>query len=139
MTLPAATVGKSVPPTDDERLGALLLSGGLLSEDKLQAALAARTQRGLNLPRILIEDNLVSESDLVATLAAHLKLEYVDLAEYPVDAAAARLISDSMAKRYLALPIGWLEGRLIVAMADPSNVFAVDDIRTVTGAEIRMA
>jgi type IV pilus assembly protein PilB len=139
MTLPAATVGKSVPPTDDERLGALLLSGGLLSEEKLQAALAARSQRGLNLPRILIEDNLVSESDLVATLAAHLKLEYVDLAEYPVDAAAARLISDSMAKRYLALPIGWLEGRLIVAMADPSNVFAVDDIRTVTGAEIRMA
>src|SRR5581483_3352437 len=48
-------------------------------------------------------------------------------------------VSDSLARRYLALPIGWLEGRLIVAMADPSNVFAIDDIRTVTGAELRVA
>ena len=102
-------------------------------------ALAARSARGHGLTQILIEDNMVTESDLVATLAAHLKLEYVDLAEYPVDAAAARLVSDSLARRYLALPIGWLEGRLVVAMADPSNVFAVDDIRTVTGAELRIA
>ncbi len=126
-------------PSDDERLGALLVAGGILSEEALATALAARATRGHGLTQILIEDNLVTESDLVATLAAHLKLEYVDLSEYPVDAAAARLVSDSMARRYLALPIGWLEGRLIVAMADPSNVFAVDDIRTVTGAELRIA
>jgi type IV pilus assembly protein PilB len=126
-------------PSDDERLGALLVAGGILSEDALAGALAARGARGHGLTQILMEDNLVTESDLVATLAAHLKLEYVDLAEYPVDAAAARLVSDSLARRYLALPIGWVEGRLIVAMADPSNVFAVDDIRTVTGAELRIA
>ena len=126
-------------PSDDERLGALLVAGGLLSEEALAEALAARTRRGHGLTHILIEDNLVTENDLVATLAAHLRLEYVDLAEYPVDAAAARLVSDSLARRYLALPIGWIEGRLIVAMADPSNVFAIDDIRTVTGAELRIA
>jgi type IV pilus assembly protein PilB len=126
-------------PSDDERLGALLVAGGLLSEEALASALAARAQRGYGLTQILIEDNLVTENDLVATLAAHLKLEYVDLLEYPVDAAAARLVSDSMARRYLALPIGWIEGRLIVAMADPSNVFAIDDIRTVTGADLRIA
>ncbi len=125
--------------TDDERLGALLLEGGLLTSETLAQALAERATRGQNLTRVLIDDNLVTEPDLVATLARHLKLEYVDLSEYPVDAAAARLISDAMARRYLALPIGWLEGRLIVAMADPSNVFAVDDIRTVTGAEVRPA
>ena len=126
-------------PTDDERLGALLLEGGLLTEDVLDQALAARGKRSSNLTRILLDDKLVSESDLVATLAAHLGLEYVDLSEYPVDAAAARLISDALAKRYLALPIGWINGRLLVAMADPSNIFAVDDIRTVTGAEVRPA
>jgi type IV pilus assembly protein PilB len=126
-------------PSDDERLGALLVAGGLLSEEALASALAARESRGQGLTQILLEDRLVTEGDLVATLAAHLKLEYVDLAEYPVDAAAARLVSDSLARRYLALPIGWIEGRLIVAMADPSNVFAVDDIRTVTGAELRVA
>jgi type IV pilus assembly protein PilB len=125
--------------SDDERLGALLVAGGILSQEALDGALTARTTRGQGLTRILIEDELVTESDLVSTLAAHLKLEYVDLSDYPVDAAAARLVSDALARRYLALPIGWMEGRLIVAMADPSNVFAVDDIRTVTGAELRIA
>jgi type IV pilus assembly protein PilB len=141
-TFPASTAAVdtgNAGPSDDERLGALLVAGGLLSEDALATTLAARVARGHGLTHILIEDSLVTESDLVATLAAHLKLEYVDLAEYPVDAAAARLVSDSLARRYLALPIGWMEGRLIVAMADPSNVFAVDDIRTVTGAELRVA
>ncbi|HVA74504.1 MAG TPA: ATPase, T2SS/T4P/T4SS family [Acidimicrobiales bacterium] len=126
-------------PTDDELLGSLLVAAGLLTQEVCEKALACRQERGQDLARVLIDDNLVSETDLVATLARHLRLEFVDLSEYPIDAAAARLISDSMARRYLALPIGWYEGRLIVAMADPSNVFAVDDIRTVTGAEIRIA
>jgi type IV pilus assembly protein PilB len=140
VTTSTAAVGTGIAaPSDDERLGALLVAGGILSEEALTKALAARATRGHGLTRILIEDNLVTESDLVATLAAHLKLDYVDLSDYPVDAAAARLVSDSLARRYLALPIGWIEGRLIVAMADPSNVFAVDDIRTVTGAELRIA
>jgi type IV pilus assembly protein PilB len=138
-TWPSEGRTASAAPTDDERLGDLLLEGGLLTEEALAQALQAGQERRKNLTRILLDDNLVTEPDLVATLAKHLRLEYVDLSEYPVDAAAARLISDSMARRYLALPIGWLEGRLVVAMADPSNVFAADDIRTVTGAEVRTA
>src|SRR5207248_9219926 len=121
------------PLSDDERLGALLLDGGLLTSDALARALAERATRGLNLTRVLIDDHLVTEPALVATLAKHLKLEYVDLDDYPVDPAATRLISDAMARRYLALPVAWVDDRLVVAMADPSNVFAVDDIRTVTG------
>ena len=138
MTAPTAVVGTGTTgPSDDERLGALLVAGGLLTEEALEWARGARTERGHGLTRVLIEDDLVTESDLVATLASHLKLEYVDLSDYPIDAAAARLVSESLARRYQALPIGWDDGRLIVAMADPSNVFAVDDIRTVTGAEVR--
>ena len=140
MTMSAPALGaEPAAPTDDELLGSLLVAAGLLTQEVCEKALACRQERGQDLARVLIDDNLVSETDLVATLARHLRLEFVDLSEYPIDAAAARLISDSMARRYLALPIGWYEGRLIVAMADPSNVFAVDDIRTVTGAEIRIA
>jgi type IV pilus assembly protein PilB len=54
-----------------------------------------------------------------------------------VDAAAASLISDALAKRYSALPIGYEDSKLIVAMSDPANVFALDDIRTITGLEIK--
>jgi type IV pilus assembly protein PilB len=138
-TQPAVVGAGTSSPSDDERLGALLVAGGILSEEALEKALDLSNERGQGLTRVLIEDNLVTESDLVATLAAHLKLEYVDLSDYPVDAAAARLVSDSLARRYLALPIGWMEGRLVVAMADPSNVFAIDDIRTVTGTDLRVA
>jgi type IV pilus assembly protein PilB len=141
VTTPSTTAAVdtgSTGPSDDQRLGALLVHDGILTEEALAQALEACRSRGHGLVQVLIEDSLITENDLVATLAASLKLEYVDLAEYPIDSAAARLVSDSLARRYQALPIGWLEGRLIVAMADPSNVFAIDDIRTVTGAELRI-
>jgi type IV pilus assembly protein PilB len=123
--------------SDGNQLGALLVANGLLTEESLQAALAEQARTGKSLGRVLIDMEAVSEGHLVSTLASHLGLEYVDLDEYPVDNSAAALISDSLARRYQALPIGWNDGRLIVAMADPSNVFAVDDIRTITGAEVR--
>jgi type IV pilus assembly protein PilB len=123
--------------SDGNQLGALLVANGLLTEESLQTALGEQARTGKSLGRVLIDMELVSEGHLVSTLASHLGLEYVDLDEYPVDNSAAALISDSLARRYQALPIGWNDGRLIVAMADPSNVFAVDDIRTITGAEVR--
>ncbi|HWG74611.1 MAG TPA: ATPase, T2SS/T4P/T4SS family [Acidimicrobiales bacterium] len=123
--------------SEDEQLGALLVAGGLIDDDSLQRAIEARDTRGISLTRVLIDDDLVTETDLVATLADLLDLEFVDLADYPVDPAAVALTSDALARRHLAMPVGWSNGRLIVAMADPSNVFAIDDIRTVTGADVR--
>src|SRR4029077_261952 len=124
---------------EDEELGVVLVKSGIITIEQLSAALARSPERGWHLARALIEDKLLTEEQFVATLAEQLGLEFVDLADYPVDPAAARVVTDTLARRYLALPIGWWEGRLIVAMADPSNVFAIDDIRTVTGAEIRIA
>lgn len=121
----------------DEQIGDLLVAGGLLDAQDRVRAVAAAGQRGVALTRYLIDERLISESDLVATLATSLGIEYVDLAEYPVDPAATRLISDTLARRYLAIPIGWDNGQLLVAMADPSNVVAIDDIRTLTGAVIK--
>ena len=123
--------------SDGNQLGSLLVANGLLTQESLERALEEQRESGRSLGRVLIDMGLVSEGHLVSTLAAHLGLEYVDLEEYTVDGSAATLISDSLARRYQALPIGWSDGKLIVAMADPSNVFAVDDIRTITGAEVR--
>ena len=123
--------------SEGNQLGALLIQGGLLTQETLDAALAAQSLSGRSLGRILIEDGTVTESDLVATLARQIGLEYVDLADYPIDPTATALVSDSLARRYQALPIGWEDGRLVVAMSDPSNVFAIDDIRTITGAEVK--
>jgi type IV pilus assembly protein PilB len=133
--------------SERKQLGALLVEAGLLTEEGLEAALREQGQTGKSLGRILIDMGLVTESDLVSTLAQQIGLEYVDLAEETIDPAAAVLITPALARRYQALPIRWEEvttghannvsRRLVVAMADPSNVFAIDDIRTITGADVR--
>ncbi len=124
--------------SEDNQLGSLLIARGLLTQEQLDAALEEQQQTHRSLGRILIDKSLVTEAGLVSTLATQLGLEYVDVADYPVDPSSTTLITDSLARRYQALPIGWKDGRLLVAMADPSNVFAVDDIRTITGAEVKM-
>ena len=127
-----------MPRSEDNQLGSLLIARGLLTPEQLDAALEEQERTHRSLGRILIDQGQVSEAGLVSTLASQLGLEYVDIADYAVDPSATTLISDALARRYQALPIGWQDGRLVVAMADPSNVFAVDDIRTITGADVRM-
>jgi type IV pilus assembly protein PilB len=119
------------------QLGTLLLERGLVTEEQLATALEEQRQSRKSLGRVLIDAGIVSEGDLVSTLAARIGLEFVDLLDYSIDASAVGLISDSLARRFQAVPIGWEENRLVVAMADPSNVVAIDDIRTITGAEVR--
>ena len=65
-------------------------------------------------------------------------LEFIDLTDRVVDPSVASLVSESLARRYQAIPVAWEDGRLLVALADPSNVFAVDDIRATTGADVKM-
>jgi type IV pilus assembly protein PilB len=119
------------------QLGQLLVQRGLLTEAALALAIEEQTRTGQNLGRLLIDASLVKETDLVAALASQLGLAFVDLSDYPVDKAAVALVPDSLSRRYLALPIGWDGDRLVVAMADPSNVYAIDDIRHVTGRDVK--
>jgi type IV pilus assembly protein PilB len=119
------------------QLGALLQQEGLLTQARLDAALAEQRATAKPLGRILIEAGVISESDLVRMLARQVGLDFVDLGEASVDPSVATLIPEALARRYQALPIQWDEGRLIVAMADPSNVFAVDDIRALTASTPR--
>ncbi len=123
--------------SDGTQLGTLLCQQGLITQAQLDHALSAQAASGKALGRVLIELGNVSEADLVRTLAKQVGLEFVDLSERAIDASVAGLIPESLARKYQALPIGWHDdGRLIVAMGDPSNVFAVDDIRALTGADI---
>ena len=117
-------------------LGEMLLTEGLITQAQLDAALKAQSERGLPIGQLLVEDGAVTEAVLMGALARQLGLEFVDLAEYPIDRGAVALLPEAMARRILALPITWAEDRLVVAMADPGNVLAVDDMRAVTGAEI---
>ncbi len=118
-------------------LGQILIEEGLLTEEQLQRALSARNEKNQLLGRVLIDLGLVREADLVGALAKQLGLQFVDLSDTMVDSNAASLIPEQVARRYRALPVGFDDSRLIVAMADPANLFALDDIRTITGMEVK--
>ena len=123
--------------SDGTPLGSLLIDEGLLTEAQLDAALAEQTRTGKPLGRLLIEQGTISEAELVRTLARQVGLEFVDLNDRTIDGSVAAIVTESLARRYQAIPVGWEDGKLVVAMADPSNVFAVDDIRALAGAEVR--
>ena len=122
---------------EGDPLGALLTQQGLLSRGQLDEALAEQAETGEPLPRLLIDRGLIDEIDLVRTLATQVGLDFVDLTEVSVDSSVATLIPEALARKYQALPIYWQDQQLVVAIADPSNVFAVDDIRALTGADVR--
>jgi type IV pilus assembly protein PilB len=118
-----------------KQLGDLLIEEGLLTPEQLETARKEQENLGRSLSRVLIDGGILSESDVVATLARAVGLPYVDLGEYQIDSGAAALIPDNIARHYVALPIGYEGSKLIIAMSDPTNVFALDDIRTITGLE----
>ncbi len=130
-----ASAGTPVHKT--RSLGEILIEDGLLTQEKYDQARAEHEKTGKSLGRVLIDLGFVSEPQLVAALAKQIGLPFVDLAEIQIDVSAASLIPQNVAKRYMALPIAFEEEALVVAMSDPGNVFAIDDIRTITGREIR--
>jgi type IV pilus assembly protein PilB len=129
--------GSEAALSDGTHLGTLLLEEGLLTQAQLAAALSDQEETGKPLPRVLIEAGVVTEIDVIRTLASQVGLEFVDLSESQIDPSVASLIPEALARRYRAMPIGWDEDRLVVVMADPANVFAVDDIRAITGADVK--
>ncbi len=108
-------------------------------EDARHAIEQARTA-GRPPERLLVEQGAISADQLSRAVAERYGLDHVDLSVYQVDMAAANLISVNTARRYGALPVGFV-GRdmLLVAMADPTNVLAVDDIQIATALDCRVA
>ncbi len=120
-----------------KQLGQILLEQGLLTQEQLDRALEEhrRTRRALG--RTLIDLGYIKERDLVRALAEQVGLEFADLSETKVDPMLASLLPEALCRRYRALPIGERDGKLLVAMSDPANVYALDDIRTLTGRDVQ--
>jgi type IV pilus assembly protein PilB len=118
-------------------LGHILVDRGLISLEQLRAAETEQNGSGRSLGRVLVSQQIVTEKDLVAALAAQIGMDFVDLADTEVDAHATTLVSDTIMRRHSVLPIRFEDGKLVVAMSDPSNVVAMDDVRTITKMEVK--
>ena len=113
-------------------LGEILLDEGLVTEGQLMAALDEQVARGQSLGRTLVEIGVLSEGQLVAALARQVGMEFIDLDEYAVDRLAVGLVPAALCRRHTVLPIRISNGTLVLATADPGNVVAVDDVRTMS-------
>jgi type IV pilus assembly protein PilB len=120
-----------------KQLGQILIELGFITPEQLESALEEHRKTPKSLGRVLIDLGMIKEADLVRALAEQVGLEFVDLNEFPIDATSTVLLPEALARRYRAIPIGERDGRLLVAMSDPANVYALDDIRTITGREVQ--
>jgi len=118
----------------------VIVALGYVDRQQADAAVAESRKQGKRTGQLLIESGALSREQLAHALGERFGLDYVDLGVFQPDLAAVNLISPQAAKRFDAVPIGFDEsGTLIVAMADPSNVLALDDLKLMTGHEVRPA
>lgn len=111
-----------------KRFGDILIEGGLINATQLQRALAYAKEEGVKLGYALQQLGFVDETAVAHTLAKQLKIPYVDLAKIVIDPEVVRIIPELLARKYKVIAIGKKEGQLLVAFADPLNIFAMDDI-----------
>ena len=119
-----------------DRLGRLLLQNNLVTEEQLKEAAIEHEGTGKSLGRVLIDNRVLTEGQLTSVLAEQIGIDYADLNNYKIDPNAATLIDANLARRHMVCPIDYRDGKLVVAMADPTNVFALDDLRIMTGMDV---
>jgi type IV pilus assembly protein PilB len=137
------TPGLTPPRTQGRSAGFVtdvLVDLGFVSDDRARQAVEEARTAGRPPERLLLEQGAITSDQLSRAVAERYGLDHVDLSSFQVDMAAANLISVNTARRYRALPVGFVDqGTLLVAMADPTNVLAVDDIQIATALDCRVA
>jgi type IV pilus assembly protein PilB len=118
----------------------VLVDLGYVPEDRARQAIEEARTAGRPPERLLLDQGAIDADQLSRAVAERYGLDHIDLANYQVDMAAANLISVNTARRYRALPVGFVDKEtLLVAMADPTNVLAVDDIQIATALDCSVA
>ena len=120
----------------NERIGDLLLSEGLITREQLERAVQEQRQNGTRVGYNLVKLGFVQELELTKTLARQYKMPAVDLSKFEVDPKIAKLIPSELALKNLVLPLKRDGRTLTMAMADPTNLAVIDDIKFITRYDI---
>jgi len=118
------------------RIGEMLLKAGLIKQEQLQEALEAQKQNGGKLGYNLVRLGFVQEDDITQLLSEQYGVPSINLRHFEIDAAVIKLIPSEVVQKYLVLPVNRTGATLTIAMADPTNVFAMDDIKFMTGYNV---
>jgi type IV pilus assembly protein PilB len=120
-----------------KRIGEMLVAGGLIKEEQLTRALEEQVKRGGKVGEILVDLGYINEHNMATFLARQLHLPYIEIEKQLVDPDCVKMIPADMARRVTAIPLYKDKEALVVAMADPLNIFGVDDMQKAAGREIR--
>jgi len=120
-----------------KRLGDLLVEDGVLSPAKLEEALKRQRSSGKRIGDVLQEMEVVIEAQILDALSRQLGIPKIDLGEIEPDPEIAGLVDPEVIKRHKAMPVQLDGNELIVAMVDPLNLMAIDDIRLATGYDVK--
>jgi type IV pilus assembly protein PilB len=143
-TFPATTAPGVTPPSrrggSGRGIADVIVDLGFVSRDEMNAAIGRGDANGLPPERQLLSEGGLSEEQHARAVAERFGLDHLDLRRYRVEPDAARLVTPAAIRRYRAVPVSFVDERtLLVAMVDPANVLAVDDIAVMTGYEVRPA
>jgi hypothetical protein len=122
----------------DAPLGTLIFRAGLLPAETIENALEEGVKTGRRLGEILVERDLIKEEDLTRLLAGQKGLPFINLREQAIDPVAARLLAEDQARLFTALPIGFEDNAVVVALADPTNDVLTRNVREAIGQEVRL-
>ena len=118
------------------KLGDLLLKQKLITQDQLDTALKLQREEGGKIGEALVRVGAVSESDITETLSQQFGVPSIDLAHFEIDPAVIKVVPGEVARKYGVLPVNKTGATLTIAMGDPTNVFAMDDIKFMTGYNV---
>src|SRR6476646_1669696 len=118
------------------KLGDLLLKAKLITQDQVDAALKSQREEGGKMGEALVRVGAVTENDITETLSQQFGVPSIDLASFEIDPSVIKIVPGDVARKYGVLPVNKTGATLTIAMGDPTNVFAMDDIKFMTGYNV---
>ena len=112
-----------------KRLGELLLAAGTLTEEELQRGLALQKGTRERLGTVLISNGIITESQLIEAMQMQLGIEFIDLTRYPIPTELAQAMPKNLARQYQVVPVRMVKDELYLAMSDPMNFIAIEEVR----------
>ncbi|MDD5465867.1 MAG: hypothetical protein PHP73_05965 [Candidatus Omnitrophica bacterium] len=122
---------------NNKQLGELLLDRGIINQAQLDQALAVQRDKGGLIGEILVELGFVKEDDIAQSLTAQYGFPYLPLGSYDVNAEITGIIPGRVARQYLLVPIDKIGNNLTLAMSNPLNVQAIEDVELLSGCSVQ--
>lgn len=122
-----------------KKLGDILVEANKITEDQLKYALDLQKGKGDRLGKVLVDEGIISEKEILEVLEFQLGIPHVDLKQYYIDPKVVKAVPESLARKHNVIPINLYNNILTVAMNDPLNIFIIDEFKLVSGKEVQPA